>query len=62
MLPSSSKTNKLFVVGFIKLVEEATCLLSIVVVSKKNGKVKSMLILGISTWQKKRSLPIAFYG
>jgi len=32
--------NKLFVAGFIKLIEEATWLLSIVVVLKKNEKLK----------------------
>jgi hypothetical protein len=39
MLPSLNKTYKLFVAGFIKLVEEATWLSPIVVVPKKNGKL-----------------------
>jgi hypothetical protein len=40
MLPLLSKTDKLIAVGFIKLVEEATWLFPIVVIPKKNGKLK----------------------
>jgi hypothetical protein len=32
--------NKLFITGLIKPVEEATCLFPIVVVPKKNGKLR----------------------
>jgi hypothetical protein len=40
MLLSLSKTNKLLAVGFVKPVEEVTWLSSIVVVPKKNGKLR----------------------
>ncbi len=45
--------NKLLIVGFTKLVEEATWLSLIMVVVRKNGKLRIYLILGNSMQQQK---------
>jgi hypothetical protein len=46
--------NKLLIVGFTKLVEEATWLSLIVVVIRKNAKLRIYLILGNSMQQQKK--------
>jgi hypothetical protein len=46
--------NKLLIVGFTKLVEEATWLSLIVVVIRKNVKLRIYLILGNSMQQQKK--------
>jgi hypothetical protein len=48
--------DKLLVVGFIKPVEEATWLLLIVVVPKKNGKLRICVDSGNSTQQQRKIL------
>jgi len=46
--------NKLLIIGFTKLVEEATWLSLIVVVIRKNVKLRIYLILGNSMQQQKK--------
>jgi hypothetical protein len=46
--------NKLLIIGFTKLVEEATWLSLIVVVIRKNAKLRIYLILGNSMQQQKK--------
>jgi hypothetical protein len=62
VIPINQYINKLLVIGFIEFVEEATWLSPIVIVPKKNSKLKICINFKKIMYPTKGSIPITFHN